>query len=75
MRAYVLVHVRAGEEKDVVGMLKDVPGITHAVVTFGPYDVIVEVQAPDLAAIGKLVYGTVRATPGVQDTLTCLAVE
>ncbi len=75
MRGYVLVHTRSGEERDIINQIKNVPGIIRADVTFGPYDVIVEVEAPDLAAIGKLVYGRVRATPGVLDTLTCLAVD
>lgn len=75
MRGYVLVHTRAGEERDVINQIKSVPGIIRADMTFGPYDAIVEVEAPDLAAIGRLVYGRVRATPGVIDTLTCLAVE
>lgn len=75
MRGYVLVHTRAGEERDVVNEIKNVPGILRADMTFGPYDLIVEVEAPDLVAIGKLVYGRVRATPGVTDTLTCLAIS
>lgn len=75
MRGYVLVNTRAGEERDVVNQIRGVPGIVRADITFGPYDVIIEVQAADLTSLGKLVYGTIRATPGVLDTLTCLAVE
>lgn len=75
MRGYVLVNTRAGEERDIVNQIRSVPGIVRADITFGPYDLIVEVQAADLTALGKLVYGTIRATPGVLDTLTCLAVE
>jgi len=75
MRAYVLVHVRTGQERDVTRALIGQPGILRADFTFGPYDVIVEVEAPDLAALGKLVSITIRAQPGVTDTLTCLAVE
>jgi DNA-binding Lrp family transcriptional regulator len=75
MRGYVLVNARPGEEREIVSQIRSVPGIVRADVTFGPYDVIVEVQASDLASIGKLVYGTIRAAPGVLDTLTCLAVE
>lgn len=75
MRGYVLVHTRSGEERGIVKQLKGVPGITAVVATFGPYDVIAEVEAADLAAIGKLVYDWIRATPGVLDTLTCLAIE
>jgi uncharacterized protein with GYD domain len=75
MRAYVLVHVRTGEEREVTRALKGQAGIVRADFTFGPYDVITEVEAPDLAALGKLVSITIRAQPGVIDTLTCLAVE
>jgi DNA-binding Lrp family transcriptional regulator len=75
MRAYVLVHVRSGEEREVVKMLKGVPGILRADFTFGPYDVIAEIEAADLKSVGNLVSGTIRAAPGVVDTLTCLAVE
>jgi uncharacterized protein with GYD domain len=75
MRAYVLVHVRTGQEREVTRALKGQPGILRADFTFGPYDVIAEVEAPDLATLGKLVSVTIRAQPGVMDTLTCLAVE
>ena len=75
MRAYVLTHVRTGEEREVVQALKSAPGIIRADFTFGPYDVIAEVEAPSLSAIGKLVSETIRSQPGVNDTLTCLAIE
>ena len=75
MRAYILIHVRTGEERQITRTLKAVPGILRADFTFGPYDVIAEVEAADLATLGKLVSSTIRATPGVTDTLTCLAVD
>jgi DNA-binding Lrp family transcriptional regulator len=75
MKAYVLLDVHAGEERSVQQMLKKVPGVLKVETTFGPYDAIVQIEAPDLAGLGKLVYHTIRATPGVLDTLTCLAVE
>jgi DNA-binding Lrp family transcriptional regulator len=75
MRAYVLLDVHAGEERTVQQMLKTVPGVIKVETTFGPYDAIVQIEAPDLAGLGKLVYHSIRATPGVLDTLTCLAVE
>jgi DNA-binding Lrp family transcriptional regulator len=75
MRAYVLIDVRSGEEREVTAALRGQPGILKADFTFGPYDVICEVQAPDLSSLGKLVSGTIRPTPGVIDTLTCLTVD
>jgi DNA-binding Lrp family transcriptional regulator len=75
MRGYVLIEVRTGEERTVARALRAQPGIVKADFTFGLYDVIAEIEAADLAGMGKLVSGTIRATPGVVDTLTCLAVE
>lgn len=75
MRAYILTHVQTGHERDVVKTLKGAAGILRADYTFGPYDVVAEAEAPNLAALGKLVFETIRCAPGVEDTLTCLAVE
>jgi DNA-binding Lrp family transcriptional regulator len=75
MRAYVLMDVRAGEERSVVQMLRTIAGVVKVETTFGAYDVIAQVEAPDLTGLGRLVYDGIRATPGVIDTMTCLAVE
>ena len=75
MRAYVLVHVRPGEDRHLAQALRGQPGVLRADVAFGPYDVIVEVEGTDLTAVGKLVYSTIRPQVGVIDTLTLLAVE
>jgi DNA-binding Lrp family transcriptional regulator len=75
MHAYVLVNTRTGEERQVKEMLDGTPGITRAEVTFGPYDMILQVEAPDLAGLGKLVHSVIRPTPGIENTLTCLSVE
>lgn len=75
MRAYVLVHVRTGEERRVVKDLQSVAGVISADFTFGPYDVIAQVEAPTLFALGELISEGIRCQPGVQETLTCLAVE
>ncbi len=74
MRAYVLISVRSGEERELIRTLTGVPGIVRADFTFGPYDVIAEIDLPDLASIGRLVTGTIRSEPGVVETVTCLVV-
>lgn len=75
MRAYVLVNARAGEALHLTRELRKTPGIVRADYVFGSYDVIAEVEATDLASIGKLVFEEIRVQPGVIDTQTCLAVE
>ena len=75
MRAYVLTHVHTGQEMDVVQTLRSAGGVVRADYTLDPYDVIVEVDAPNLAGVSRLVFETICCQPGVSGTLTCLAVE
>ena len=75
MRAYVLVRCRPGEDRQLTQAVKGQTGVLRAVTTFGPYDAIVEIEAPDLSRLSKIVYDTIRPQPGVIDTVTCLAAE
>jgi DNA-binding Lrp family transcriptional regulator len=75
MRAYVLVNVRGGEAAGIAREVRGMPGIVRSDYVFGTYDVIVEVEARDVASIGQLVFECIRVLPGVIDTQTCLAIE
>ena len=75
MKAYILVTVRAGELRDVVKELRKIKGVTEAHVTFGPYDAVAVAEAHDLAELGDLMAGSIQPIPGVERTLTCLAVD
>ncbi len=75
MKAYVLIKIRAGEVKEVVRELRKSPQIIEANMTFGPYDAVAVVEAPEITSIGNLIAGSIQPIPGVEQTLTCLAVE
>jgi len=75
MKAYVMIKIRAGEVKEVVGQLRKVEGIQEAHMTFGPYDAVAVVETSDLAALGKITALAIQPIPGVEQTLTCLAVD
>ncbi len=75
MKAYVLVTVRAGQLRDVVKQLRKIKGVIEAHMTFGPYDAVVVVEARDLAELGELTASSIQPIPGVERTLTCLAVD
>ena len=75
MKAYVLVTVRAGELRDVVKELRKIKGVVEAHVTFGPYDAVAVVEAQNLAELGDLTASSIQPIPGVERTLTCLAVD
>ena len=75
MRAFVLIKVRPREIREVVRQLARVEGVTEATMTFGPYDAVAVVEAPDVGAIGRVMASGIQPIPGVTETLTCLAVE
>lgn len=75
MKAYVLIHVRPGSVSEVVTNLRRLKGVLEAHMTFGPYDVVVVVQAEDINHLGRLIASQIQPIPGVLDTLTCMIVE
>jgi DNA-binding Lrp family transcriptional regulator len=74
IRAYVLITATAGKALEVVDRLRASPGVVHADAITGEYDVIAEVQAEDIAGVGRLVVERVQAS-GVLRTITCLVVQ
>jgi DNA-binding Lrp family transcriptional regulator len=75
MKAYVLVHTQAMETAEAVNMMRKVKGVVAADITFGPYDVVAQVEADNLDHIGRIVIREIRTLPGIADTLTCVAVN
>lgn len=75
MKAYILIKIRVGEVQEVVRQLRKTDGIVEANMTFGPYDAVAVLDRPDIASIGNLIANTIQPIPGVDQTLTCLAVE
>jgi len=75
MKSYVLIKVRTGEIREVVKQLRRTPSIQSAEMTFGPYDVIAIVENNDLSSLGALIASQIQPIPGVEQTLTCLAVD
>lgn len=75
MRAYVLIHIRAGEIREVIKQLRRTEGVIEANMTFGPYDAVAIVDANDVNHIGAILATHIQPIPGVVETLTCLAVN
>ncbi len=75
MKAYILINVRTGEIKDVVKQLKKIPQVQDAHLTFGPYDAVALVEAKDVGDLGHLLATVIQPIPGIEETLTCIAVD
>lgn len=75
MKAYVLIKIRAGEVKDVVRQLRKLENIIEAHMTFGPYDAVAVITAQDIGGLGGMIAASIQPIPGVEQTLTCIAVD
>ena len=75
MKAYVLIKIRSGDVKSVVDSLRKVTGVLEAHMTFGPYDAVAVVETTDIAKLGSITASEIQPIPGVEQTLTCLAVD
>jgi len=75
MKAYVMIKIHAGEVKDVVVHLRKVKGVVEAHMTFGPYDAVAVVETSDIAELGRITALEIQPISGVEQTLTCLAVD
>ncbi|HKJ40040.1 MAG TPA: Lrp/AsnC ligand binding domain-containing protein [Anaerolineales bacterium] len=75
MKAYVLIKIRAGEVKVVVGQLRKLEQVIEAHMTFGPFDAVVVLTAKDLNELGVMIASDIQPIPGVMETLTCVAVD
>lgn len=75
MKAYVLIKVHAGDVPEVLKNLRSVEGVVEAHMTLGPYDAIAVVEFTDVATLGAITARKIQPIPGVEQTLTCLAVD
>ena len=74
-KAFVLVETAVGKTKDVISILNKSEGIKTVDAVTGPYDIIAVVEGEDLNAIGSMVTNKIHPIPGVNRTVTCLAIK
>lgn len=75
MRAYVLINVRPGKVRDVVGAVSELEGVRHADACWGLPDVFAYVETPDEKTLNLLVMDTIQRLEGVERTETHIVVE
>ena len=75
VRAYVLINTTAGKALEVCGRLQGQEGVVRVDAITGEYDVIAQIEAADVASLGKLIVERVQAADGVFKTITCLAIQ
>lgn len=67
---YVLINVQPGTEQQVYNDVRNLPHVADATVLFGDHDLIVKLEASDLATIAIAVVEHIRTVEGVVNTKT-----
>ena len=79
VRGYVLIETEVGKARAVSAAIGEMTSEHAHVVAVdtvtGPFDVIVQLEADDLDAMGEALTETLQHISGVQRTTTCLAVR
>jgi DNA-binding Lrp family transcriptional regulator len=75
MKAYILINVRTGSIPEVVRNLRRLEYVKEAHMTFGPYDVVVTIEANDIVHLGDQIAIQIQPIPGILDTMTCLVAD
>jgi len=72
MRAYVLVRVATGMEREALEVFQSIASLEEIDFLFGEYDYILTVQATDTSTLARLITTRIRKAPGVVQTTTLL---
>lgn len=68
MKAFVLVAMKEGSERELVDYIRTLPQVKSAYILFGEWDVIAEVELPSPEALGTFVMDKVRSRDDVRLT-------
>jgi len=74
-KAFILIETAVGKNKEVVSPLGKLEGVNSVDTVTGPYDIIVVVEGESLNEIGDLITGKIHPIPGINRTVTCLAIR
>jgi DNA-binding Lrp family transcriptional regulator len=68
VKAYVLIVTDPVRTKDVMRKIQEIPEVSESHEVMGPYDIIVEISAQDLAEIPPILGERIRRIEGIEST-------
>ncbi len=73
VKAYVLVVTDPGATKRVYEALSGLSGVTQVHEVMGPYDIIVELEVPNLVDVPPILSTSIRTIEGIQSTTSLVS--
>lgn len=75
IRAFVLVQTQVGKPPEVLEAVAAIPGVISANHVTGPYEAVLQVEAPTLDDLGRLVIARIQAVPHITRTTTLTVIN
>lgn len=75
VRAFIMVKTGAGESEATVAAVRDIESVVEAHVVAGEFDVIAEVDAPEVYDVLHTASSSIQGLEGVVDTKTYFALD
>jgi len=75
MEAVVFLNVDIGSEDRVMEQLASIPEVKAVYFVYGPYDLVVKIEAPDIEKIRAVVREKVRKIDGIRSTTTLIVAK
>lgn len=72
MRAFVLVKIAVGKEREAHDAFQSIPGLEEINFLFGDYDYMLTLSAADTVTMSRVIWNRVRKAPGVLQTVTMI---
>jgi DNA-binding Lrp family transcriptional regulator len=72
VQAYVMANIEAGNEGAVLAALRTIDGIKKASLTYGVYDMCIDVELETIEELDTFVFNILRKIPGIQGTVTLI---
>ena len=75
MEALVFLNIDIGTEDRVMAELATIPEVKSVYFVYGPYDIIIKIEAPDIEKIRTVVREKVRKIEGIRSTTTLIVAK
>lgn len=75
VHAFIMVKTAAGKSEGLLGAIRDIDSVTDAHIVAGNYDVIAEVDVPEVYDVLQTAASGVQGLDGVVDTKTYIAMD
>ncbi len=72
MQAYILINAHVGDIYAALGILRRTKGVVSAHGTFGPYDIVAQVEAEGVDELSTLVARQIQGISEIIETTTCI---